>query len=309
MKKEEKSMKTNKVIVGAIAATMLSLSLSSFAPAFAAGETVQISVGNAEVKAGEKFKVDVSLANVPSTGIQGVDFAVTYDSSILTIDDITVGTIADTGAATGDQTASLLPTFDVSISNSDGYSSVIWSTAAESSYWIKKDGVFCTISGTVSSNAQKGKDYAIKLEPVKRETYIGSGSKNSSISIGYLDGEKAVKYEVAKTDGKVSIPDDAAQSTTSSTTTVTTSGGGTATKRGDANCDTEVNMADAVLIMQSIANPNAFGPTGTNEKHITEQGKINADVAGGTSDKGGDGVTAGDALQIQKYKLNLVTEL
>ncbi len=143
-------MKTNKVIVGAIAATMLSLSLSSLAPAFAAGETVQISASNAEAKAGDQFEVKVSLADVPSTGIQGIDFAVTYDNTVVTIDKITVGEIADTKAASSDQTASLLPTFDVSIQNSEGYSSVIWSTAVEdSSYWISKDGEVCTNTGTV----------------------------------------------------------------------------------------------------------------------------------------------------------------
>ncbi|MBP3266898.1 MAG: Cohesin domain protein, partial [Ruminococcus sp.] len=173
-------MKTNKVIVGAIAATMLSLSLSSLAPAFAAGETVQISASNAEAKAGAQFEVNVSLADVPSTGIQGIDFAVTYDSSVVTIDKITVGEIANTKAASGDQTASLLPTFDVSIQNSEGYSSVIWSTAVEdSSYWISKDGVLCTITGTVSSSAKAGTETPIKLEAVKRETYVGSGTDNS----------------------------------------------------------------------------------------------------------------------------------
>ncbi len=35
----------------------------------------------------------------------------------------------------------------------------------------------------------------------------------------------------------------------------------------------------------------------------------NADVAGGDDDKGGDGVTNGDALRIQEFKLELVDEL
>ena len=203
-------MKTNKVIVGAIAATMLSLSLSSLAPAFAAGETVQISASNAEAKAGDQFEVKVSLADVPSTGIQGIDFAVTYDNTVVTIDKITVGEIADTKAASSDQTASLLPTFDVSIQNSEGYSSVIWSTAVEdSSYWISKDGVLCTITGTVSSNAKPGAESPIKLEAVKRETYVGSGTDNSSISAGYSANDKAVKLVHQVTDdaevGKIYI--------------------------------------------------------------------------------------------------------
>ena len=296
-------MKTNKVIVGAIAATMLSLSLSSLAPAFAAGETVQISDSNAEAKAGAQFEVNVSLADVPSTGIQGIDFAVTYDSSVVTIDKITVGEIANTKAASGDQTASLLPTFDVSIQNSEGYSSVIWSTAVEdSSYWISKDGVLCTITGTVSSSAKAGTETPIKLEAVKRETYVGSGKDNSSISAGYSANDKAVKYTVKATNGKVTIPGE-------TVTTTTTNAPDQATLRGDTNCDGNVDMSDAVLIMQFQANPSAYGLTGSNKGHITKQGLANGDVIGGTSGKGGDGVTVNDALQIQKYMLTLVTEL
>ena len=65
---------------------------------------------------------------------------------------------------------------------------------------------------------------------------------------------------------------------------------------GDANCDEEVNMADAVAIMQSLANPDKYS--------LSEQGKANADVTGNS-----DGVTNKDALAIQKYKLGLISAL
>lgn len=65
---------------------------------------------------------------------------------------------------------------------------------------------------------------------------------------------------------------------------------------GDANCDGEVNLADAVLIMQYLANPAKYS--------ITEKGLDNADV----SDRG-NGITNKDALAVQKYTLGLVSEL
>lgn len=68
--------------------------------------------------------------------------------------------------------------------------------------------------------------------------------------------------------------------------------------KGDANCDGNVNMADAVLIMQSLANPDKYGVKGTDETHITEQGMLNADM-------NGDGVTNADALEIQRILLKL----
>jgi len=90
------------------------------------------------------------------------------------------------------------------------------------------------------------------------------------------------------------------------TTTTTTSGksDGKVTLWGDANCDGTVNLADAVLVMQSIANPSKYGLTGSEDTHITEQGQLNADVSGN-----GDGITNADALAIQKYKLDLIKEL
>ena len=75
-------------------------------------------------------------------------------------------------------------------------------------------------------------------------------------------------------------------------------------KCGDANCDSSVDLSDAVIIMQSICNPSKFGVDGTDEHRITAQGQKNADCC-----NTGDGVTNADALAIQKYKLALITSL
>ena len=72
--------------------------------------------------------------------------------------------------------------------------------------------------------------------------------------------------------------------------------------KGDTNCDGKVELADAILIMQSLANPNKYGLTGTDSKHLTAQGKTNGDI-------NGDGITSDDALSIQKYLLHLISSL
>ena len=80
-------------------------------------------------------------------------------------------------------------------------------------------------------------------------------------------------------------------------------GGALEKKWGDANCDGTIDMADAVLIMQALANPNKYGLNGTDERHITSQGANLADV-----DKSSEGLTSNDALRIQEFLLNkLVT--
>ncbi|MBR1824630.1 MAG: hypothetical protein IJ779_10410 [Ruminococcus sp.] len=80
--------------------------------------------------------------------------------------------------------------------------------------------------------------------------------------------------------------------------------GEAAVTAGDANCDGNIDLSDAVLIMQYVANPDKYGLTGSSSAHITDQGMKNADVSGNA-----DGVTGKDALAIQKFTLKLITAL
>ena len=61
---------------------------------------------------------------------------------------------------------------------------------------------------------------------------------------------------------------------------------------GDVNGDGEVDMADAVLIMQFLANPDKY--------QLTDSAKFNADVDGGCN-----GINSNDASAIQRLLLNL----
>ena len=73
-------------------------------------------------------------------------------------------------------------------------------------------------------------------------------------------------------------------------------------KYGDANCDGQINIADAVLVMQVATNPDKYAQ-GKSEVSITARGEKNADVDGKA------GLTNADALLIQKFKLGLVEKL
>ena len=259
-------MKTKKVVVGALAA-MLSLSVCSLAPVVAAG---------------------VSLADIPSSGIQALDFAVSYDSKSLTIDSVEAGELINKGADSADLSASLSPLFESSINSKEGYVSLIWSTATDdASYWLKGDGVYCTIKGTVSSSAKNG-IYDLEIVPINRETYSGSGSANAEIGCGYESNGKPVKVATSVKNGSVTVGKSEIE----------------VTLRGDANCDGGVDMSDIVLIMQALANPNKYGLNGSEASHITAQGQANGDV-----DSAVKGLTSGDALKIQKWLLKSISEL
>lgn len=94
----------------------------------------------------------------------------------------------------------------------------------------------------------------------------------------------------------------AVTTTVSSVTTTTTVSQSEPSElvKGDANCDGRVELADAILIMQSLANPNKYGVEGSAENHITSLGQLNGDV-----DKSVKGLTSNDALEIQRYLLKL----
>lgn len=66
-------------------------------------------------------------------------------------------------------------------------------------------------------------------------------------------------------------------------------------KMGDSDGDGNIGINDAVLIMQSIANPDKY--------QMSEQGKLNADVY-----NRGDGVTNNDALTIQMVECRTISQ-
>ncbi len=65
---------------------------------------------------------------------------------------------------------------------------------------------------------------------------------------------------------------------------------------GDANCDGQVLVNDAILVMAYATNPDTAG--------ITDEGLLNADVY-----QNGDGVAVTDAAAIQEYLTKLIKEL
>ena len=67
-------------------------------------------------------------------------------------------------------------------------------------------------------------------------------------------------------------------------------------KWGDADCNGEVEINDAVLVMSYVSNKTA--------NTITAEGLVNADV-----NANGDGISSNDALSIQKFLANVLSEL
>ena len=265
-------MKAKRTIACAAALAMLASSAVSFSAS--AANAVTLKVGEATAQASESFTVDVSVKDVPATKINVLDFALSYDSSALTIESVKLGTAGDT--ASGDSTASEAPILSSKITTNAV--NISWSTGLDSASWIAEEGVVFTITGTVNADAAAGK-YPIQIQPIDRETYPGSGEKNSKVLVGYVYGTDSATYEVNAEDGFVEVTSKGETTTTTTVTTdseqpgtSTTTAASTAAKPGsdtnlpnpdvlygDVNVDGKVSLVDAVMLNKAVADVVTLG--------------------------------------------------
>lgn len=290
-------MKTRRIIASVLAFIMATTAAAS--SVFAAGETVKFSATKAETEAGAPFSVDISLSDVPVSAIMSCEFAIKYDASVLSITDVKAGAITNTGSdsAEGDVSGDC-PSFFEDHSTA-GTINLTWSTGlTDKGYWISKDGVFATISGTVAAGATAG-EYPIEIVAISREDLEGP---NNSIFVGYIENGKGVEYATSVTNGAVIVggktlnttttPTGTTTTTTSTTvtTTVTTgSSGSTGTpnpnvRYGDTNLDDSVSMIDVVYLNKYIAKIVKFNDQQMANADCALDGELNAADAGALLD-------------------------
>lgn len=193
--------------------------------------------------------------------------------------------------------------------------SVTADAKTEQEYWYQEDGDYCVLEAGekaeimwIVPTAAAGVDSKTNFVDPTGEVYFGYYyGEADAISIDNIE----VYYDVqtTTTTSTSTTTTTTTTSTTTSTTTTTTSTTEPTTTTttttepttlgvtmwGDANVDEDVNVADAVLIMQALSNPSNY--------KLTEQGLLNADVA-----DNGDGVTTKDALAIQAIGINLIKQ-
>lgn len=172
---------------------------------------------------------------------------------------------------------------------------------------VKFDGILTRETGEGADKVVDELEAVISDGKVELQKWWDASEKSEGavediISVDYTSIQVVYEYEQGEAPA-------VSTTTTSTTTTVTTTTVTSTTVKnedvdyGDANCDGTVDLADVVLIMQSLANPDKYGINGTDPTHLTEQGSLNADCCDG------NGVTTNDAVIIQKYLLKLIPSL
>lgn len=271
-------MKAKRMMAALLAGTMAA-SVASFMTASAAGEKVSISASKETAAPGEAFSIDVSLADIPASGLCTVDFALAFDTSLVTISDVSTGALCDTGAAAAEGK------IDASIANTtfewnviDDQICLLWVTGLkDSAYWLKQGGVFVTIKGTVKDTAKDGSVCNFDIVPVAREAFPETGVANSDILMGAVDSDGVVtKYATTLANGALTIA----------------SAGDV--MYGDITEDGKVTIADLVMIARYAAEDAEMTMP-------SEQGLRNADC-------NGDGkINSSDCTMVARYLAHLIT--
>lgn len=175
------------------------------------------------------------------------------------------------------------------------YKSYSLSLGSNSTATVKFDGIFTKETGEGEEKVKEDLEATIIEGKVELQQWWDASEKEDHVELKYNNIQVVYEYPQGEAP-KETTTTTTTTVTSTTTTTVTTTGGDKDAAYGDANCDGTVELADAILIMQSLANPNKYT--------ITEQGRINGDV-----DKTTKGLTSGDALRIQEFLLHIIDSL
>ena len=281
-------MVSKRIIAGTMAFVLAAMGTMTAS----AADTVTISGENKEVEAGSTFSYDISLAGVPASGVSAIEFAVKYDSSLVSVTDVKLGAAGETGAS-AKEVLDGAAVFEANYAAA-GEIDVQWSTGLSDSYWVKSDGVFITISGKVSDTAKAGDSTAVEITAIDRETYEGSKAANTDIVVAAVSASGVTEYTAAGKAGKITVKD---AGTTETTEPVTKDP--SKVLYGDANVDGEVTVSDVIMLNK--------GMLGT--AILSDQGKINSKVylkEDGTPVDGPD-ISSMDVVLVMRYLVGSVT--
>lgn len=281
-------MKTKKLIAGLVSAVAFA---SMTVSVIASAADLSVKISSAEAKAGEEFTLTVDLADIPAAGINGCEFGITYDSSVVTVSSVELGDLAKD--VTKDEEGLPSP-LEVNIEK-DVVSLMYALGTIDSKLYLSGSGTFLNIKGEVNDTAKAGDKSEFKVVAVDRAVTPGSTTTNADIVFGYMsEDDKITKYSPTFTSGTVTVLDSTTPTTAPIPTTgpiietsapVTSGGGGGTTAAttsgnsgettpkvttekkptttqnlpdgtlyGDVNLDTKINVSDVVALNLYLLN-------------------------------------------------------
>jgi len=301
-------MKAKKILAGVCASMMLAA--TTIPNVLAAG--VNLSVGSAKAKAGETFSVKVDLTPASGSKINGCDFGIKYDSSVITITGVEKGELAK------DDTDSLDGVKSLETNIESGLVSIVYGVSGTA---IDGSGTFVTLTGKVNASAKAGDKSALEVVAIDRQAKPTGTDKNADIIIGYLedDNKTFTNYTPTIVNGVVEVEGTSSEPTTTPPTDVPTTpttddptapitepstpstdkpteGGNfnpaKVSKLGDVDLNGLVELNDIIVLAKHLLNATS--------NPLNDEQKANADV---TKD---GAVNSADLSKIIEHNLNPV---
>lgn len=242
-------MKFKKVLAGVLAVT--SFSLFSFGMTTIAEESVtlpesvEIYIEDTKINSDKTFESKVYLKNLPENGILGAEFAVFFNSKNLVVNEVVEGDISITpaleeeGGVLGILSSKKYSCLDTYIN--ENYVSVLWSTGLlnKPEAWLKEDGLFLTIKGTVLDENVEKED--LSIAPIPR---VVNNIKNEKITFATYINDSVTRIDSNVKNGIISMEQNVY-------------------KYGDINLDGSIDNMDLVdmcryLIKETELNEQAF---------------------------------------------------
>ncbi|MCM1227474.1 MAG: cohesin domain-containing protein [Clostridium sp.] len=272
-------MKTKRLIAGIVSVVTLA-AVSSSAIVSAADFTASIS--SKEVAAGDEFSLELNLANIPASGLNAIEFGISFDAALISIDKVELGALAkDLEESTSDGTA-LPPAFDTAVM--DGVVNVMYSIGTEdASNYIKGEGTFVTINGSVKADAKAG-ETKLEIVPIERAEEAGVTAANEKTYFATVAADGTVTEHAPTCEpgiitikGEVDPSDDPTEDKPTEATAAPVSVPTDADSIkdavwGDVNEDGQVAVSDLVLLNQYLLKDETALNT------VTAQGLVNANV-------------------------------
>ncbi|MDE6780555.1 MAG: hypothetical protein K2J40_03740 [Ruminococcus sp.] len=173
---------------------------------------------------------------------------------------------------------------------------IFLATAGSDDYGL--DGTMWTLNFKLPEDIRGGEEFPIEIEYDSNDIFTnlqnneeGQLMQAYAFTRGICGGFIKIELPSATTTATTTTKTTTATTTTATTTATTTTATNIAPKlSGDANGDDKISLADAVIIMQSLSNPDDY--------KLSEQAIANADIV-----DNGNGITPADALAIQLIDL------
>lgn len=243
-----------KIFCGVISCTVAASLFGGIALGVTAADDFSVKISSETVEPGESYTLTLDMENIPSPGINVCEFGISYDSSLVTVESIELGKLAEN--VTADENlphpfAYMIDTDVVDVLFSDVSGTV-----------LSGSGTFLSITGKVSETAADGSEAEFSIVPIDRAVTPGSGTSNGKVIFGNLS-EEVTEFSPVLVSGKVSIKTTpvTTPATTAVTTTVTQTTTTIVTQPVTSTAKTTTTQPGTTIVTQPVTSVSTVTTT------------------------------------------------